>query len=103
MKWLPARAYDNGVYVVFINPIGMDGDQLKNRNAIVLDPFDVVAECRELGERVVTAVRTREKLEKAGGYRYRAARRLELCGEIIGRVNEGMLQVAWTPGKGKLY
>jgi predicted amidohydrolase len=30
MKWLPARAYDNGVYVVFINPIGMDDDQLKN-------------------------------------------------------------------------
>ena len=30
MKWLPARAYDNGVYVVFSNPIGMDDDQLKN-------------------------------------------------------------------------
>ena len=29
MKWLPSRAYDNGVYVVFSNPIGMDHDQLK--------------------------------------------------------------------------
>lgn len=29
MKWLPARAYDNGIYVVFSNPIGMDDDQLK--------------------------------------------------------------------------
>ncbi len=31
MKWLPARAYDNAVYVVFSNPIGMDDDQLKKR------------------------------------------------------------------------
>jgi len=62
---------------------------------------DVVAECRELGERVVTAVCTREKLEKAGGYRYRAARGLELYGEIIGRANEGMLQVTWRPGRGR--
>ena len=30
MKWLPSRAYDNGIYVVFSNPIGMDDDQLKN-------------------------------------------------------------------------
>ncbi|ULT25547.1 nitrilase [Sphingobacterium sp. E70] len=29
MKWLPARAYDNAVYTVFSNPIGMDDDQLK--------------------------------------------------------------------------
>ena len=39
MKWLRARAYDNGVYVVFSNPIGMNGDQLKNGYAMVLDPF----------------------------------------------------------------
>lgn len=34
---------------------------------MMLDPFlDVVAKCRELWERVVTAVCMREKLEKAG-------------------------------------
>ena len=27
MKWLPARAYDNAVYAIFSNPIGMDDDQ----------------------------------------------------------------------------
>jgi len=47
MKWLPARAYDNGMYVVFSNPIGMDDDQLKNGCSMILDPFgDVIAECR---------------------------------------------------------
>lgn len=45
MKWLPARAYDNGIYVVFSNPIGMDDDQLKNGCSMILDPFgDVLAE-----------------------------------------------------------
>jgi predicted amidohydrolase len=29
MKWLPARAYDNAIYAIFSNPIGMDDDQLR--------------------------------------------------------------------------
>ncbi|RYO86277.1 hypothetical protein DL766_003324 [Monosporascus sp. MC13-8B] len=61
MKWLPARAYENGVYVVFSNPIGMDHGQLKNGCAMMLDPFrDVVAGCRELGEEVAIAVCSKE-------------------------------------------
>ena len=44
MKWLPARAYDNAIYAVFSNPIGMDDDQLKNGCSMILDPFgDVIA------------------------------------------------------------
>jgi 5-aminopentanamidase len=39
MKWLPSRAYDNAVYVIFSNPIGMDDDQLKNGCAMIIDPF----------------------------------------------------------------
>ena len=51
MKWLPARAYDNAVYVVFSNPIGMDYTEVKNGCSMILDPFgDIVAECRALGD-----------------------------------------------------
>ena len=39
MKWLPSRAYDNGIYAVFSNPIGMDDDQLKNGCSMIIDPF----------------------------------------------------------------
>jgi predicted amidohydrolase len=39
MKWLPARAYDNAIYAIFSNPIGMDGDQLKNGCSMIIDPF----------------------------------------------------------------
>lgn len=96
MKWLPARAWDNGVYVVFSNPIGMDDDQLKNGCSMILDPFgDIVSECRELGEDVAIATCTRKKLEDAGGSRYRQARRPKLYRDILSQEHEAKHQVAW--------
>jgi predicted amidohydrolase len=96
MKWLPARAYDNGVYVVFSNPIGMDDDQLKNGCSMILDPFgDVIAECRKLDNDVVTADFFPEKLEQAGGHRYRNARRPDLYGEILKQPHVSEQKVVW--------
>jgi predicted amidohydrolase len=96
MKWLPARAYDNAVYVVFSNPIGMDDDQLKNGCSMILDPFgDIIAECRTLGDDFVTATLTPEKLTQAGGYRYINARRSELYGHIIAQPHTSEQVVVW--------
>ena len=39
MRWLPARAYDSALFIVFANPIGLDDGQLRNGNAMVIDPF----------------------------------------------------------------
>lgn len=96
MKWLPARAYDNGIYAVFSNPIGMDDDQLKNGCSMIIDPFgDVVAECRELGDQVITATLTPDKLETAGGKRYINARKPELYGTILGQSHTSEQKVVW--------
>jgi predicted amidohydrolase len=96
MKWLPARAYDNGVYVVFSNPIGMDDDQLKNGCSMILDPFgDIVAECRELNNSFVTANLHPEKLIQAGGYRYKKARRPDLYSSILSKPHHPEQQVIW--------
>ena len=96
MKWLPARAYDNGVYVVFSNPIGMDDDQLKNGCSMIIDPFgDIIAECRKLGDDFITATFAPEKLEQAGGFRYRKARRPDLYREIIGQAHLSEQKVVW--------
>jgi predicted amidohydrolase len=96
MKWLPARAYDNGIYAIFSNPIGMDDDQLKNGCSMILDPFgDVIAECRNLGDDVVTATIVRDKIEKSGGHRYRKARRPELYAHIIGKTHQSEQKVVW--------
>lgn len=96
MKWLPARAYDNGIYVVFSNPIGMDDDQLKNGCSMIIDPFgDIVAECRTLGDDFVMTTLTPEKLTHSGGYRYRKARRPDLYRDIIGKVHNPEQKVVW--------
>ncbi len=84
MRWLPARAYENGIYAVFTNPIGMDYDQVRNGNAMILDPFgEVLAECHELGDDVAVALCTAEKLERSSGRRYIRARRPELYGKLV--------------------
>lgn len=96
MKWLPARAYDNAVYVVFSNPVGMDDDQLKNGCSMIIDPFgDIIAECRSFEDSFVTATLSREKLTQAGGTRYINARRPELYKDIIGQDHKPQQKVIW--------
>lgn len=96
MKWLPARAYDNGIYAIFSNPIGMDDDQLKNGCSMIIDPFgDVIAECRTLGDDFVTATLIPEKLTQAGGHRYKKARRPDLYRDIIGQEHTPEQKVVW--------
>ena len=96
MKWLPARAYDNGIYAIFSNAIGMDDDQLKNGCSMIIDPFgDVIAECRSFDNSFATATITAEKLTQSGGYRYRKARRTELYKDIIGKEHKAEQKVIW--------
>jgi predicted amidohydrolase len=100
MKWLPARAYDNGIFAVFSNPIGMDDDQLKNGCSMIIDPFgNVIAECRTLGDDITTATLDPDSLTKAGGYRYITARRPDLYRDIIGKRHNPSQKVAWLNDK----
>ena len=99
MKWLPARAYDNAIYAVFSNPIGMDDDQLKNGCSMILDPFgDILAECRSFEDSFATATLTPEKLVQAGGHRYLKARRPDLYRDIIGQEHTSAHKVVWLSG-----
>ncbi|MES3016672.1 MAG: nitrilase family protein [Bacteroidota bacterium] len=100
MKWLPARAYDNAIYAIFSNPVGMDDDQLKNGCSMILDPFgDIIAECRTFDDSIVTATITPDKLTQAGGHRYRKARRPDLYRDIIGKDHQPELKVVWLEEK----
>lgn len=96
MKWLPARSYDNAVYSIFSNPIGMDDDQLKNGCSMIIDPFgDILSECRTLGDDIAIATLIPEKLTLAGGYRYLQARRPELYGSILSAPHASNQKVVW--------
>ena len=84
MRWLPARAYENGVYAVYTNPIGIDHDTVKNGNAMIIDPFgEILIESHALEDDVVVGHLTPEKIPVSSGYRYLRARRPELYGKLV--------------------
>jgi len=102
MRWLPARAYENGVYYVFTNAVGVDHDTIKPGNAMILDPFgEVLAESNALGDDVVVALCTPEKIDVSGGRRYLRARRPNLYGKLAEPLPEGQQPVThpgWRTG-----
>lgn len=96
MTWLPARAYDNGVYYVFSNPIGYDGDQLKNGNSMIIDPYgNVLTEIKSFEDDITIAILTDDKLKLAGGFRYKNARKPELYKDIIGADHHSQTKPIW--------
>lgn len=100
MRWLPARAYDNGVYYVFSNPIGYDGEHLKNGNSMILDPYgEVLTEIKSFGDTISLGTVTADKLKLAGGYRYRNARKPALYRDILGAEHQSETRPVWLAQK----
>ena len=90
MRWLPARAWENGVYAVFSNAVGVDHDTIKPGLAMILDPHgEVLVESHALGDDVVVGLLTPEPLAQASGRRYLKARRPELYGNLVEPHPEG--------------
>lgn len=84
MRWLPARAYENGIYAVFSNPIGVDYDTVKPGLAMILDPFgEVLVESAALEDDIVVGLVTAAKLEQSSGRRYLRARRPDLYAKLV--------------------
>jgi len=85
MKFIPTRAFENGVYAVFTNNIGVDFDTIKPGLAMIIDPFgEILVESHKLGDDVVVGLLTPEKLDAASGrQRYIPARRPELYGKLV--------------------
>ena len=98
LRWLPARAFENGLYYVFTNPVGVDHDTIKPGLAMVIDPFgEIIAESRALGDDVVVGLCTPEKIELSGGRRYIKARRPDLYARLTEPLPEGQ-QPEVNPG-----
>lgn len=86
MRWLPSRAHDNGIFVLFSNGIGPDDDEIRTGNAMILDPYGrIVAETPVADEAVVTARLDLELLPLSTGRRWLLGRRPELYGVLTQR------------------
>ena len=84
--------------MVFTNPVGLDDDQVRNGNSMILDPNgDIIAECNTLGDDVVVGLCVPGKLETAMGRKHLAARRPELYRDILGAPNKNpVIDPSWN-------
>jgi len=81
MRWLPARAHDNGVFLVFSNGVGVDDDEIRTGNAMILDPYGrVLAETWKAGDDMVITDLDGSLLDQCTGRRWMRTRRPELYG-----------------------
>jgi len=79
MRWLPARAHDNGLFLVFSNGIGVDDDEIRTGNAMILDPYGrILAESCKAGDDMVIADLDAGLLDQSTGRRWIKTRRPEL-------------------------
>src|SRR2546423_3023336 len=86
MRWLPSRAHDNGMFLLFSNGIGTDDDEIRTGNAMVLDPYgEIIAETRATGDAMVVADLDASLLETSSGQRWLRARRPELYESLTQR------------------
>ena len=79
MRWLPARAHDNGMFLIFSNGVGMDSDEVRTGNAMILDPYGrILAETWKAGDDMVIADLDASLPEKSTGRRWIRTRRPDL-------------------------
>lgn len=89
MRWLPSRAHDNGMFLLFSNGVGPDDDEIRTGNAMVLDPYgEVLAETREAGDAMVIADLDASLLPLSSGRRWMRARRPELYESLARRTGQ---------------
>jgi predicted amidohydrolase len=87
MRWLPARAHDNGLFVVFSNGVGEDDGEVRTGNAMILDPYGrILAETCKAEDRLVVADLDLDLLPLCTGRRWIRGRRPELYGLLTERM-----------------
>jgi predicted amidohydrolase len=79
MRWLPARAHDNGMFIIFSNGVGEDHGEVRTGNAMVIDCYGrIIAETWQAADAMVIADLDLSLLEQCTGRRWLRGRRPEL-------------------------
>ncbi|HEB32035.1 MAG TPA: acyltransferase [Spirochaetes bacterium] len=83
LRWLPARAHDNGMFLLFSNGVGVDDDEVRTGNAMIIDPYGrIIAETWKAGDDIVTADLDFSLLDENTGQRWIKTRRPGLYGPL---------------------
>jgi len=83
MRWLPARAHDNGLFVLFANGVGVDDDEIRTGNAMILDPYGrTVVETNQAADAMIVADLDLSLVPQSTGRRWLKSRRPALYGPL---------------------
>jgi N-carbamoylputrescine amidase len=83
LRWLPARAHDNGMFLIFSNGVGLDMDEVRTGNAMILSPYgEILAETDSIEDDMVMTDLKAKELDMCTGRRWIRGRRPELYGMI---------------------
>ena len=84
MRWLPARAHDNGMFLMFANGVGADTGEVRTGNAMLIDCYGrIINETHRARDEMVTGVFDMSLLERSTGRRWMRGRRPELYGSLV--------------------
>jgi predicted amidohydrolase len=79
MRWLPSRAHDNGLFLLFANGVGEDDGEVRTGNAMIVDCYGrIVAETWEAKDKLVVGDADLDLLPLCTGRRWIRGRRPEL-------------------------
>jgi predicted amidohydrolase len=83
LRWLPSRAHDNGLFLVFSNGVGVDDNEIRTGNSMILDCYGrTLAETWKADDDMVIADLDASLLERSTGRRWIRTRRPELYGPL---------------------
>ena len=86
MRWLPARAHDNGMFLVFANGVGADSGEVRTGNAMVIDCYGrIINETWRARDELVVGDCDLGLLDRSTGRRWLRGRRPELYERLAQR------------------
>ena len=86
MRWLPSRAHDNGLFLLFANGVGVDDYEVRTGNSMILDPYGrVIANTDEPADDIAVADLDLSLVPLSTGRRWLRARRPELYAPLTVR------------------
>ena len=84
LRWLPSRAHDNGMFLIFSNGVGIDGDEVRTGNAMILNPYgEILAETWAAADTMIVADLEAEHMRMNIGMRWIQSRRPDLYEPLI--------------------
>ena len=79
MHWLPARAHDNGMFLIYSNGVGVDDNEIRTGNAMIIDCYGeiLVETCKADDDMVIVDLDASQR-DMCTGVRWLRSRRPKL-------------------------